>query len=62
MQTAKQEASKLIASMPDDCSLEEIQYHLYVMQKVERGLKDLDAGRIYSQEDVERRMAKWLGK
>lgn len=62
MQTAKQEASKLIASMPDDCSLEEIQYHLYVMQKVERGLKDLDADRIYSQEDVERRMAKWLGK
>jgi len=56
METAKQEATKLIASLPDDCSLEDIQYHLFVMQKIERGLRDMDADRLYTQEEVERKM------
>lgn len=62
MQTAKQEVSKLLTKLPEDCSLEDIQYHLYVLQKIERGLKDAKEGRVYTQEEVERRMAKWLGK
>lgn len=62
MQTAKQEVSKLLTQLPKDCSLEDIQYHLYVLQKIERGLKDAEEGRIYTQEEVEKRMAKWLKK
>ena len=62
MQSAKQEVSKLIDTLPDDCSLEDIQYHLYVLQKVERGLKDGEAGRTFTQEEVEKRAAKWLDK
>ncbi|MCL5985432.1 MAG: hypothetical protein M1371_02570 [Actinobacteria bacterium] len=62
MQIAKQEVSKLLKSLPDDCVLEDIQYHLYVLQKIERGLKDADAERVYTQEEVERMMAKWLEK
>jgi len=54
--------SKLLESLPDDCALEDIQYHLYVLQKIERGLKDADEGRVYTQEEVERMMAKWLEK
>lgn len=62
MQTAKQEVSKLLESLPDDCALEDIQYHLYVLQKIASGLKDVDEGRVYAQEEVERMMAKWLEK
>ena len=62
MQSAKMEVSKLIDTLPDDCSLEDIQYHLYVLQKVERGLKDGEAGRTFTQEEVGRRAAKWLDK
>ncbi len=62
MQAAKQEVSKLLQTLPDDCSLEDIQYHLYVIQKVERGLSDAKEGRVYSQEEVEKKMEKWLGK
>jgi len=58
MQTAKQEVSKLLKSLPDVCALEDIQYHLYVLQKIERGLKDADKGRVYTQEEVERMMAR----
>ncbi|MBI5675740.1 MAG: hypothetical protein AB1306_10595 [Nitrospirota bacterium] len=60
MQTAKQEVSELLNRLPDDCTLEDVQYHLYVLQKIERGLKDIEEGRFYSQEEVEKKMSKWL--
>jgi predicted transcriptional regulator len=62
MQTAKQEVRELLNRLPDDCSLEDIQYHLYVLQKIERGLKDIEEGRVYTQEEVEKMMSKWLAK
>ena len=62
MKTAKQEVSKLLTRLSDDCSLEDVQYHLYVLQKIERGLKDVEEERVYTQEEVEEQMAKWLGK
>ena len=62
MQTAKKEVSELLNRLPEDCSLEDIQYHLYVLQKIERGLKDAKEGRVYSQAEVEKMMTKWLAK
>jgi predicted transcriptional regulator len=62
MQSVKREVSKLLDLLPEDCSLEDIQYHLYVLQKVERGLKDGEAGRTFTQEEVGKRAAKWLDK
>lgn len=62
MQTAKQEVSDLLKRLPDDCTLEDVQYHLYVLQKIEHGLKDAEEGRVYTQEEVEKMMSKWLEK
>jgi hypothetical protein len=62
MQSAKQEVIELLKGLPDDTSLEEIQYHLYVRQKVERGIRDVDEGRIHTQKEVEKRMEKWLAE
>ncbi len=62
MSSAKDVVRKLLEEIPDDVTLEDIQYHIYVREKVEQGLKDIDAGRVLSQEEVEQRMAKWLGK
>ena len=62
MQTTKQEISDLLNRLPDDCTLEDIQYHLYVLQKIEQGLKDVEEGRVYTQEEVEKKMSKWLEK
>jgi predicted transcriptional regulator len=62
MPKVKEEVSSLLTRLPDDCSLEDVQYHLYVLQKIERGLKDMEEGRVYTQEEVEKRMAKWIGK
>lgn len=60
--TAKQEAQKVLDTLPDDASLEDIQYHLYVLQKIEQGRRAIEEGDVLSHEEVKRRMAKWLGK
>jgi len=62
MSTPKEEVRKMLDRLPDDSSFEDIQYHIYVREKIERGLKDVAEGRVLSQEEVERRMSKWLGK
>ena len=58
--TAKDEVRQLLDRVPDDASLEDIQYHIYVCQKVDNGLKAADEGRVLTQDEVERRMARWL--
>jgi len=36
--TPKQEVKALLDNLPDDCSLEDVQYHLYVIEKINRGI------------------------
>jgi predicted transcriptional regulator len=60
MPTAKEEVRKLLDSIPDEASYEDIQYHIYVREKVERGLEAVAQGQVVDHEEVERWMAKWL--
>ena len=60
MSTAKEEVEALLSKLPDDCSIEDIQYHLYVIEKVRNGLEIADTQRTLSQEEVEQRLGKWL--
>jgi predicted transcriptional regulator len=62
MESAKEEAIQLIRRLPDNTTLEDIQYHLYVQQKVRRGMQDVEEGRVYTQEDVEKRMKRWVSE
>jgi len=56
--TAKQEVERILAKLPDDASLEGVQHHLYVLQHIERGGRDIEEGRVPSSEEVEQRMAR----
>ena len=56
MLDAKQQALKLIESLPDDCSLEDIHYRLYFCEKVEKGIQAIAEGRVVSQNDAEARV------
>jgi predicted transcriptional regulator len=60
MATPKQVARELLDRLPDDCSLQDIQYHLYVRQMIEEGRRDVREGRVFSQEEIERDLAQWL--
>jgi hypothetical protein len=59
MSAAKQEVQALLNNLPDDCSLEDVQYHLYVIGKVQRGIKAANDHGSVSQEEAEKRLAKW---
>jgi predicted transcriptional regulator len=60
MGRAKAEAIQLIQSLPDDCSWDDIRYRLYVRDAVERGLADVAAGRVVSQDEAQRQIEEWL--
>jgi len=60
MLSAKEEVQRLLERLPDDAALEDIQDHIYVRQKILRGLEDVEAGRTLSEEEFEARMSKWL--
>lgn len=60
MRPAKQEVLDILDSLPDDASLEDVQYGIYVRQKIQHGREDLAAGRTISEEEFDRRMARWL--
>jgi len=51
MQT-KEAVRALLDRLPDDCSLEDVLYHLYVAQQVELGLADADASDVIPHEEV----------
>lgn len=62
MDTAKDEVRRILDLLPDDATLEEIQYRIYVRQAIDSGLHDVTQGRTLSQEEVEQRVARWIGK
>jgi hypothetical protein len=62
MSTAKKEVQALLSKLPDNCSIEDIQYHLYVIEKVRKGLDAADTQGTIAQEDVEKQLGKWLSE
>jgi hypothetical protein len=60
--TEKQAVSDLLKELPANASLEEIQYSIYVREVLQQRLGSLPKAKLVSQHEVERRMAKWLGK
>lgn len=53
----------MLDALPDELTWEDLQYHIYVRQKIEHGMQAVEAGRIFSQEEVEKHfeglMKKW---
>jgi hypothetical protein len=59
---AKDEIQSLLQKLPDDCTFEDVQYHLSVIEKIRRGIERAESEGTVSQEEVERRLAKWTAK
>jgi predicted transcriptional regulator len=59
--TAKDTVRALLDRLPNDCSLDDVMYHLYVVQAIGRGLDDGAAGRVIPHEQVAADLRhKWL--
>ncbi|MEX2531600.1 MAG: hypothetical protein WD960_12585 [Gemmatimonadota bacterium] len=57
----KERVQELLGRLPEDCSVDDVLYHLYVIQQIDRGLADIEAGRTISHEEVARELRrKWV--
>ena len=56
----KQQILKAIEELPDNASVEDAMERLYLLYKIERGLRQADSGDLISKEEARQRMAKWL--
>ena len=57
---AKRRMLKAIEELPDDANIEDALERLYLLYKIDRGIKQADAGELISQQEARQRMAKWL--
>jgi hypothetical protein len=57
--SVKEAVIEMIRRLPDDCTFEDIQYHLFVRQKVEGAMHSLGDGKGVSQDEAERRSLAW---
>ena len=60
MATVKDEIRRMIESLPDDATWEDVQYSIYVRERIERGRGEAAEGKILDEDEVERRMKPWL--
>jgi hypothetical protein len=59
--TTKEQVQQLLNRLPDDCSLDDVLYHLYVIRQIERGQADIEAGRTIPHERAaEELRRKWV--
>ena len=56
----KEKIKTTIDSLPDNFTIEDVIEELIVLDKVEQGLKDVKEGNVYTTEEAEERLSKWL--
>ena len=54
----KQDAINTINALPEDVSMEEIMYRLYVLDRHNKALSDIEANRVYSTDDIRKSILK----
>lgn len=60
MDSPKEKVQSMLRKLPDDCTIEDIQYHLYVLGKIRQGLQIADTQGVLQQAEVEGLLNKWL--
>ena len=58
-QNAKQEALLAIQQLPDSVDFDDIVYRLYVINKINQGMKDIEEGNVISHDDLKREIEQW---
>jgi len=60
MSGTRDEVISLLDRLPEDASIEDVQYHLYVIEKVRNGLEAAQPEGAMTQEQAEEKLGKWL--
>lgn len=60
MNSPKAEVASMLEALSEDVSFEDIQYHLYVLEKIKRGLDRVETQGAVPHEEAKKRLHKWL--
>ena len=61
MPTAKEEIRKMLDGLPDDASWEDVQYSIYVRERIDRArIEASQEETLIDQDEIEARMNHWL--
>jgi predicted transcriptional regulator len=56
----KDKIKKSIDSLPDNLTVDQVIDRIIMLDKIEQGLKDIEAGNVYTTEEVKAKLSKWL--
>lgn len=62
MSSLRDTIAEMIHQLPDETTIEDIQYHLYVLEKINKGQKQIKGSNGISNEEAKARLSKWLTK
>lgn len=60
MSSSKKVVLGLVKKLPEDCTMEDVQYQLYLRQKIQSSMRGAAMGRVHTHERVKKRLSKWL--
>ena len=60
MATAIEDAEKLLKNLPKNSNLEDVQYHLYVLEKIRHSIDRSEGEGTIEQKAVEDQIRKWI--
>lgn len=58
--STKDEVIELIRNLPENVTIEDIMKELYIKLNIDRGIQELDSGKVISHEQVKEKFGKWL--
>jgi len=59
METLKNELIKAIANLPEDSTIDDLMYRLYVINKIKKGQEAVIEGKIKTLDELKKEVLKW---
>jgi hypothetical protein len=53
MSNAKEQMRELLEVLPDDVTFDDVHYHIFVREKIDQGIKDIEQGKVISTKEME---------
>jgi hypothetical protein len=60
--SVKEQVKEMLDNLPDTVTYEDIQYHLFVREKIERGLQEMAEGKGVPEEEMDKLFDQWLSE
>ena len=58
----KKEILNALDGLPENATIEDAMERLYILHRIERGLRQIEEGKTLTQEEVKAQLAKWMEK